>query len=200
MSYETEDIARALKSARIAKGLSQRELSQKADLPQSQISRIENGAVDLRLSSLIALARVLDLEPTLVPRKVVPAVKSIIRSGEKPVLTREQARRVQKEMMRFQDTITKVSELQPKLKELQQLQRQFQELQRYQGFIPDTKPIAQARKTVLDFKKNNQNLGALREAIDQLKTLRNITVHYPAGGPDEEKPRPAYSLDEDDHG
>jgi hypothetical protein len=49
-------------------------------VPQGHISKIENGAVDLRVSSLVALARVLDLELTLVPRKSIPAVNSIVRS------------------------------------------------------------------------------------------------------------------------
>ncbi len=79
MSYATEHIAGNLKAARESKGLSQRELGAKSGLPQGHISRIENGAVDLRLSSLVALARVLDLELTLVPRKTVPAVRSIVR-------------------------------------------------------------------------------------------------------------------------
>ena len=81
MSYVTEYIAETLKAAREAKGLSQRDLSSRAGVPQSHISKIENGAVDLRLSSLISLARILDLELTLVPRKIVPAIRSIVRSG-----------------------------------------------------------------------------------------------------------------------
>ena len=83
MSYATEHFASTLKTARESKGLSQRELSKKVGMPQSHISKIENGAIDLRLSSLVALAHVLDLEPTLVPRKAVSAVKSIIRSSER---------------------------------------------------------------------------------------------------------------------
>lgn len=79
MNYVTEHIARALKKARETKKLSQRELGRKAGVPQGHISRIENGAVDLRISSLIALARVLDLEIELVPRKVQPALKSLVR-------------------------------------------------------------------------------------------------------------------------
>jgi transcriptional regulator with XRE-family HTH domain len=66
MSYATKDIARALRAAREAKGLSQRELGRKAGVPQGHISRIESGAVDLRVSSLIELARVLDLELALI--------------------------------------------------------------------------------------------------------------------------------------
>jgi len=82
MSYLLEEIADILKDTRERKGLSQRALAKLAGLPQGQISRIENGAVDLRLSSLIALARALDLELALVPRKSVPAVRSIARSHD----------------------------------------------------------------------------------------------------------------------
>ena len=57
MSYATEHIAESLKAARERKGLSQRALSAKAGVPQSHISKIENGAVDLRLSSLVELAQ-----------------------------------------------------------------------------------------------------------------------------------------------
>jgi transcriptional regulator with XRE-family HTH domain len=81
MSFATRHITRALKAARRDKGLSQRDLSAKTGIPQSHISKIESGAVDLRLSSLIEFARMLDLEVTLVPRKLVPAVQSLIRSA-----------------------------------------------------------------------------------------------------------------------
>ncbi len=81
MKYATEHIARTLRKAREAKGLSQRELGKKAGVPQGHISKIENGAVDLRLSSLVALARALDLELALAPRKVLPALKSLARSS-----------------------------------------------------------------------------------------------------------------------
>ena len=81
MNYKTEHVASALRTARAARGLSQRELGRKAGVPQGHISKIENGAVDLRVSSLVALARVLDLELALVPRRVLPAVKSIARGS-----------------------------------------------------------------------------------------------------------------------
>mgnify|MGYP001177932409 CR=1 FL=1 len=51
-------------------------------MPQSHISKIESGGVDLRISSLIALARVLDLALLVAPKKSVPAIKSIIRSSQ----------------------------------------------------------------------------------------------------------------------
>jgi len=81
MPQDTDEIAEALRMARQAKGLSQRALSQRAGVPQGHISKIEHGTVDLRLSSLVAIARALDLELVLVPRKSVPAVQSVARSS-----------------------------------------------------------------------------------------------------------------------
>ncbi len=84
MNYKIIHIADQLKAEREARGLSQRALGKLAGVPQSHISKIENGTVDLRLSSLIELARVLGLELMLVPRKALPAVKSIVRRIERP--------------------------------------------------------------------------------------------------------------------
>ena len=82
MSYVTEQILESLREARVRKGFSQRELSARSGVPQSHISKIESGSVDLRISSLIALARVLDLELLVAPKKSVPAIKIGSRSFE----------------------------------------------------------------------------------------------------------------------
>ena len=79
MTYSIEHITHALRAARKAQGLNQRTLSIKVGIPQSHISKIENGAVDLRLSSLVELARALNLEIELIPRKSVPAVHAIMK-------------------------------------------------------------------------------------------------------------------------
>lgn len=81
MTYLNDQILKNLREARQRKGFSQRELSAKSGVPQSHISKIESGAVDLRVSSLVALARVLDLELELIPKKTVPAIRSIVRSS-----------------------------------------------------------------------------------------------------------------------
>lgn len=81
MPYSTEYISKQLKDSRKRKGLSQRELSAKSGVPQGHISKIENGDVDLRLSSLVAIGRVLDLELALIPRKSLVAVNSIVSSA-----------------------------------------------------------------------------------------------------------------------
>jgi transcriptional regulator with XRE-family HTH domain len=82
MNYASEHVIAALKAGRKEKRLTQRRLSAQAGVPQSHISKIESGAVDIKLSSLIELARVLGLELILAPRKLLPAVQAVLRSGE----------------------------------------------------------------------------------------------------------------------
>jgi len=78
MSYSTQYITQQLKETRENKSISQRELSTRSGVPQSHISKIEGGNVDLRLSSLVAISRVLELELALIPRKYISAVNSIV--------------------------------------------------------------------------------------------------------------------------
>lgn len=83
MHESISHIAHQIKEAREAKDLSQRALSKKVGIPQSHISKIENGAVNLQLSSLIELARVLDLELMLIPKKAQTTTEAIIKNTKK---------------------------------------------------------------------------------------------------------------------
>lgn len=200
MSYVTEHIATTLKAARESRGLSQRALSKSTGVPQSHISKIENGTVDLRLSSLIALARVLDLEVTLVPRKSVSAVQSIIRSVEQPSAgDAEPDRLAGRELKRLQDTVADVAKTHTSVTELAQLQRQVRELQNLKLAIPQLDPLRDVRKAVEAFRDSTRGIDALRQSLSQLQNLRNALVHAPHLT-ESEAIRPAYSLDEDDNG
>lgn len=72
ISHGKSRIARTLQETRADLGLSQRELSQRSGLTQAQISRIENGAVDMRISSLLALTKELGLELSFAHQKPPP--------------------------------------------------------------------------------------------------------------------------------
>jgi HTH-type transcriptional regulator / antitoxin HipB len=74
-------IGEQLKAAREAKGMSQRALSARTGLPQSHISQIENAAIDLRITSLVTVAHALDLELTLISRRLVSAVEGLQRQA-----------------------------------------------------------------------------------------------------------------------
>jgi transcriptional regulator with XRE-family HTH domain len=200
-SYSTEDIGQILREARENQRLSQRELSSLSGVPQGHISKIEKGAVDLRLSSLIALARSLDLEPTLVPRQAVPAVQSIIRSTERPAtMRREEASLAAKELRRLQKTVAgHFSGITQPPNELAQLQRQIRELQNFKLSGSELESIRSARQAFKANLHNTDNVEVIRELLTRLRNLRNALAHA-SHAPQSETVRPAYSLDEDHNG
>jgi len=195
MAYATEYIAQILKAARQGKGLSQRALSKLAGMPQSHISKIENGAVDLRLSSLVEIARVLDLAVTLVPRKSATAVQSIIRSGQ-PAKSTAAVQSAAKEFKRLQQSLSIAMHEHPAIKEIAQLQRQVRELQHFQLPVRELDALREANKVVQAFKINTKNLDGIRTVLADFQNLRNSIVH---SMPSIEPVKPAYSLEDDDH-
>ena len=80
MGAGIREIATTVKQIRLAKSLTQQELGKRVGLPQSHISKIEKGGVDLQLSSLVEIARALDLQVKLVPRQALAAVEGVIRA------------------------------------------------------------------------------------------------------------------------
>ena len=197
MNYSTEYIASTLRIAREARGLSQRELSAKSGVPQGHISRIENGAVDLRVSSLVALARTLDLEPMLVPSKSVPAVQSIASSAPQDG---KAARRVLRELARLQNAINNLpTDLFPK-SELERFQRHVRGLSYFRPILLEVRAIRDANQAIKAFGHSTHDPNAIRQSLLRLRDLRNALAHGRIAGDEPESVRPAYSLDEDDHG
>ena len=82
MNPTIQQLIAVLKTAREAKGLSQQALAAKLGIPQSHLSKIETGHVNLKLASFVEMARHLELEVLLVPRQEITLVESIIRSKE----------------------------------------------------------------------------------------------------------------------
>ncbi len=201
MSYIIEEIASNLKAARESLGLSQRALSEKSGVPQGHISKIENGAVDLRLSSLVALARALDLELALVPRKVVPAVKSIVRSGKRSIVkTDSNTRMAHKELSSIKSMIDTLSKNDFAIGGLEKLQRQMRELGNFQFAQPDLQVIKNVSEAMKAFQLNNDSLENIRQSETELQKLRNTLAHSSVNLPKVTPLRPAYSLEEDDNG
>jgi transcriptional regulator with XRE-family HTH domain len=190
-----DEIARTIKAAREAKGLSQRALAKIAGVPQSHISKIENAGVDLRVSSLTEIARALDLELALVPRKAVPAVKSIVRSArpDVPSLTRLA---LNDDLAKLEKTADKIAEQFSSVKEAAQLQSRVHDLTRLS--MPESN-LSKVRKLQKELDRVNRqpDLKRLIESLDSVQRLRNALVHSPA----EELrrvSRSAYSLEDDD--
>ena len=216
MRHAIHDIIVALKSARAAKGLSQRALSERTGVPQSHISKIESGGADIRLSSLTELARALDLDLRLVPRKAVPAVDSVVRATVPTVTATPAVKELNRLLYAVRDLIT----IYPGLGELKQLQdnlhalrtlrdvnrerealrdvgRRFRKLQQtyknpptaWQGSAKQLEAIHNAANIPAE------HLEALRRVASTVENLRNRLVHAQSEQPS--LPQPAYRLDDD---
>ncbi len=79
------DATIALKNARMAARLSQRDLAARAGLSRMTVQKIEAGTIDPRLSTLLVLLRALGLDLLLVPAAIRPAVDDFLRSGGRVV-------------------------------------------------------------------------------------------------------------------
>jgi len=193
MNYKTEAIAASLKEARTLKGLSQRDLSAMAGVPQAQISRIEAGTVDPRTTSLIALAHALDMELTLVPRKAVPAVRSISVGHDA-----KSTGMATKEMNRIAETLRTVQVTMPSLDGITQLQKNLADLERFRLQNIDSDALRKLRKAIVQIQQPSHSLESIARSQDILKALRNQLAHAPQVSKADDRPKPAYSLDEDD--
>lgn len=196
MSYATEQIAETLRKARAQKGLSQRALSARAGVPQSHISKIENNAVDLRISSLTAIAHALDLELALVPRKAVPAVKSVTRSVGGPLAV---APDVSKEFRRIENILKAINAQADGSGEMDRLRRRLREISQYANLVKEPELVRNIRKS-LESAKVIGDSDAMKRAADQMNALRNNLAHAQATSDNERPARAAYRLDGGDDG
>jgi transcriptional regulator with XRE-family HTH domain len=193
VSYQAEAFAQSLRQSRLQKGWSQRDLSGKAGIPQAHISRIESGAVDVKVSTLVELARLLDLELVLAPRASLPAVEALIREAEASHDLRS-ARGL-------------ANSLQPVLRRLRIEHPKSSTTERLATLILDVIAIAPLFQTPGALGQLEDAVGAIRRsadsagddlkgldaAINGLAKIRNGLVH--ARTPAQ---TPAYSLDEED--
>ena len=198
MAYLNEQLVKSLKEARKQKGLSQRELSAKSGVPQSHISKIESGDVDLRVSSLIALARVLDLELALVPRKTVPAVQSIVRSNQKQAMT-ELMKKAHFAAYQLGETVAAVmakSMIGQHEKKLDSLER-LQQIARGGAASPEL--VAQMTKLIKKLEHALIDNAGLRKVLDETDDqMRDIVDKLPRTLPPQSTAKPAYQLGGDD--
>lgn len=219
MAYLVENIAQELKAARNKKGLSQRKLGAKVGIPQSHISKIENGAVDLKTSSLIELARALDLELMLVPRALIPAVQGLQRG----LTSRERSpsqtlvESAAKDLERTRKAAQQLTRFFPDARELQELANTIKDLQNRRLAAS---PAEQIRKLLEQIEAPIQAIKSMQKAQDpiepitsdqeflksvsqinrvtrDLRHLRNALAHGLSPSP--QVPLPVYRLDEDDN-
>lgn len=201
MSAAIEEIAASLREARIAKALTQKALGQRVGLPQSHISKIEKGAVDLKLSSLVEIARALELEITLVPRKALPAVEGAVRAHGTSVetsralsLLNQQAQIAERIKANFPDLLPQVEDFQNAIRSIPRLEFDAAQLKALDEALKPTRRLS----SIIEGQGGVAALAKrLEDATSALRQFRKMQVHH---GPliEAARPRPAYRLEEDD--
>lgn len=216
-SETIQELARELKAARTYKRLSQRDLSARVGVRQAHISKIEGGTVDLRASSLIELARALDLEVMLVPRGLVPAVNALAQAGpayasdhlrdpaevqtlealEKASAQAEKLVRAHgplAELTRFIAAVSDLARLRLQPPATDQVRTALSLISHAAGFI-ETLPADEASRDLLAHEQVQRALGQYALAADQIRQIRNALAH--GAMPAATAPRPAYRLSEE---
>ncbi|PTE00523.1 XRE family transcriptional regulator [Pandoraea apista] len=69
--------------ARKDAAMTQAELADRAGLSRMTVQKVESGALDPRMSTVLEMARALGLEPMLVPASLRQEVEAFLRSGGK---------------------------------------------------------------------------------------------------------------------
>ncbi|MDZ7783268.1 MAG: helix-turn-helix transcriptional regulator [Halioglobus sp.] len=189
------EIGKTLKQARMAKGLSQAALAQRAGVPQSHISKIENAGVDLRLSSLSEIARALDLELMLVPRQVVPATRSLIRQAQPASISLTNLA-LRDDLAKLEKPTDSVVREHASSVEAARLKSRIHDLLQFE-LPPSALGAVRALTEQLEAIKQDQNIQRVNAVMQEAERLRNRFAHIiPDAGA--QTPRPAYSLEDDD--
>ena len=185
-----------VRQARQAKGWSQRDLSARTHLPQAQISRIENADVDPQVSTLIELARALELDLQLIPKSALVAVEATVRSTE----ARSEERASKSLMTDLLRVAEEAHAMAPDREDIASLLSSLRDLQpltpalRTHALLGDLKSVQILLHGFLTYPPAERPSHAqpIRDAAQRLRELRNMLVHAPVSE------RPAYSLDDED--
>ncbi|CDX39659.1 conserved hypothetical protein [Mesorhizobium plurifarium] len=193
MTYSTESILQTLRSAREQSGLSQRDLSARVGVPQSHISKIESGATDLRLSSLVELARALDHELVLVPRKALAAVEAIVSNAH--ATQGGEDRRRSAAFNRAQAALAKLRRDNPDAFDFTLLDQTLRDLANFRLSKADLNTLRAVTDRLMKLPAGPGATPAIERASKPLTSMRDRIAHAAP-----EAPRPAYTLadDEDD--
>ncbi|MEI9405676.1 helix-turn-helix domain-containing protein [Mesorhizobium argentiipisi] len=191
MTYSTESILQTLRSAREQSGLSQRDLSARIGVPQSHISKIESGATDLRLSSLVELARALDHELVLVPRKALAAVEAIVSNAH--ATQGGEDRRRSATFNRAEAALAKLRRDNPDAFDFTRLDQTLRELANFRLGKADLDTLRAVTDRLMKLPDGPGATPAIERASKTLRALRNRIAHATP-----EAPRPAYALDDED--
>jgi transcriptional regulator with XRE-family HTH domain len=193
MGYKSEDLIREIRDRRTDAGISQRALAARSGLTQAHISQIETGTLEPGLSSFIDMARALDLEIMLVPKKFLPAVQGILRQTSIEQSTPQEGKAALSEIARGERLVIKQKQLYGSSADLDRIADALRFLRHAPLRKPDLQIVTDAINKLRRYQASPQSKDIVAAIATELQQLRNRLVHSPS-----EAPRPAYAIDDED--
>lgn len=193
MSYQSESLIAQAREVREASGVSQRALSERAGLTQSHISQIESSKMEPGLSSFIDMTRALDLELMLVPKRLVPAVLSLVKAQATPDLHIHAGQPNDKRFARAERLVKKMKHLYGSSADLDRIEETLRFLRRVSLGDQEMQLVRDLIARLERYQASDQAAPVVRDIAQNLQRLRNSIAHRVST-----EPRPAYSLNGDD--
>jgi transcriptional regulator with XRE-family HTH domain len=191
MSYQNESLIAQTREVREASGVSQRALSERAGLTQSHISQIESGKMEPGLSSFIDMTRALDLELMLVPKRLVPAVLSLVKAQATPDMHIHAGQPNDKRFARADRLVKKMKQLYGSSADLDRIEETLRFLRRVSLGDQEMQVVRDLIARLERYQASDQAAPIVRDIAQNLQRLRNSIAHGRST-----EPRPAYSLDD----
>jgi len=191
--YKSEDLIREIRDRRTDAGISQRALAARSGLTQAHISQIETGTLEPGLSSFIDMARALDLEIMLVPKKFLPAVQGILRQTSTEQSTPQDGEAALREIGRGERLVIKQKQLYGSSADLDRIADALRFFRHAPLRKPDLQIVTGAINKLRRYQASPQSKDIVAAIATDLQQLRNRVVHSPS-----EAPRPAYAIDDED--
>jgi transcriptional regulator with XRE-family HTH domain len=193
VGYKSEDLVREIRGRRTDAGISQRALAARSGLTQAHISQIETGTLEPGLSSFIDMARALDLEIMLVPKKFLPAVQGILRQTPTEQSSPQEGEAALREIARGERLVIKQKQLHGSSADLERIADALRFLRHAPLRKPDLQIVTDAINKLRRYQASPQSKDIVGAIATNLQQLRNRVVHSPS-----EAPRPAYAIDDED--
>jgi transcriptional regulator with XRE-family HTH domain len=193
MGYKSEDLVQAMKDRRTAARISQRALSDRSGLTQAHISQIETGSLEPGLSSFIDMARGLDLEVVLVPKKLLPAVRGILRQTPAEQSSPQAGEAALREISQGERLVAKQKHLYGSSADLDRIADYLRFFRQVPLRKSDLETVSKAIKTLKRYQASPQSKHTVATIAADLQQLRNRVAHSPS-----ETPRSAYAMNEED--
>jgi hypothetical protein len=139
------------------------------------------------------MARALDLEIVLVPKKFLPAVQGVLRQTPVEQSSPQEGEAALREIARGERLVIKLKQLHGSSADLDRIADALRFLRQVPLRKPDIQTVTNATNKLRRFQASPQSEDVVASIAADLQQLRNRLAHRPS-----ETPRSAYAIDDED--